>query len=65
MARHRLFVDEAGFSYFDVEQTSHYGSLEKIIGTYGFIFGGKVIDHIRRNEITSVKWRFRVYYCTC
>jgi SAM-dependent methyltransferase len=64
-ARHHLFVDEAGFSYFDVEQTSHYGSLEKIIGTYGFIFGGKVIDHIRQNEITSVKWRFRVYYCTC
>jgi len=24
-ARHRLFVDEAGFSYFDIEQTPDYG----------------------------------------
>jgi len=62
MARHRLFVDEAGFSYFDVEQKSDYGSLDKIVGTYGFIFGERVIDHIRRNKITSIKWTFRVYY---
>jgi len=61
-SRHRLFVDEAGFSYFDVEQVSDYGSLEKIVGTYGFIFGERVIDHIRRNNITSIKWTFRVYY---
>ena len=65
MAKHRLFVDEAGFSYFDVEQTSYYGSLEKIIGTYGFIFGEKAINHIKQNNITSIKWTFRVYYNNC
>jgi len=61
-AKHRLFVDEAAFSFFDVKQTSYYGSLEKIIGTYGFIFGEKAIDHIKQNNITSIKWAFRAYY---
>jgi ubiquinone/menaquinone biosynthesis C-methylase UbiE len=61
-AKHRLFVDDAGFSFFDIIQTSYYGSLEKILGTYGFIFGEKVIEHIKQNKITSIKWKFRVYY---
>ena len=60
--RHHCFVDDAGFSYFDIDQTSHYGSLEKIIGTYGFIFGIKTIDYVKEHNITSINWRFRVYY---
>ena len=60
--KHRLFVDEKGFSFTDVYQTSYYGSLEKIIRTYGFIFGSKVIEYIKENSITSIKWKFRVYY---
>jgi ubiquinone/menaquinone biosynthesis C-methylase UbiE len=63
-AKHRCF-EVAGFSYFDVRQTSFYGSLEKIIGTYGFIFGVKVIDYIKQNNITSIKWTFRVYHYNC
>jgi ubiquinone/menaquinone biosynthesis C-methylase UbiE len=62
-AKHRLFVDEAGFSFFDVEQTSFYGSLKKTLSTYGFIFGKKAIKHIEKENITSIKWTFRVYYC--
>ena len=61
-AKHRCFVEEAGFEYFDVVQTSHYGSMEKILGTYGFIFGVKVIEHIKQARITSIRWKFRVYY---
>ena len=60
--KHWCFVDEAGFEYFDVIQTSHYGSLEKIIGTYGFIFGVNAIEYIKENDITSIKWVFRAYY---
>lgn len=62
-AKHRLFVDEAGFSFFDVEQTSFYGSLKKTLSTYGFIFGEKAIKHIAQENITSIKWIFRVYCC--
>jgi ubiquinone/menaquinone biosynthesis C-methylase UbiE len=61
-AKHRLFVDEAGFSFFDFLQTSYYENLEKIINTYGFIFGEKVIEHIKQNNVTTIKWKFRAYY---
>ena len=59
--KHRLFVDEHGFSYMDVDQVSMYGSTEKILGTYGFIFGRKAIEHLRKSGQTSITWRFRVY----
>lgn len=61
-AYHRCFVDDAGFDYFDIVQTSHYGSLEKIIGTYGFIFGARTIEYIKKHELTSIKWKFRAYH---
>lgn len=59
---HRLFVDRNGFSHFDVMQTSYYGILKKMIDTYGFIFGKKVIEYIKKNNLTSIKWKFRVYH---
>ena len=59
--RNQLFI-EAGFTFFDLIQTSYHGSLEKIIRTYGFIFGEKVITHIKQNNVTSIKWKFRAYY---
>jgi len=61
-AKHRAFVDDAGFSYKDIDQIQDYGSLEKIIGTYGFIFGRKAIDHLRAHNKTTIKWRFRMFY---
>jgi len=61
-AKHRLFVEEAGFSYVDVIQTAYYGSLEKILSTYGFIFGEKVSDYLKQKRITSIRWNFRIYY---
>ena len=56
-------MDEAEFIFFDVEQTSFYGSLKKALSTYGFIFGKKAIKHIEKENITSIKWTFRVYFC--
>lgn len=61
-AKHDCFVGDAGFKYFDVIQTSYYGSIEKIIGTYGFIFGVKTIDYIKEHKLTSIKWKFRAYF---
>ena len=63
-AKHRLFVDESGFAYWDIMQTSDYGSMEKMICTYGFIFGEQVIGYIKQNKMSSIKWKFRVYYET-
>ena len=61
-AKHRAFVEVAGFSYKDIEQTQEYGSVGKIIGTYGFIFGRKVIEYLRSHNKTSIKWHFRMFY---
>jgi len=61
-AKHRTFVDDGGYSYEDIEQIQEFGSLEKIISTYGFIFGKKAIDHLRAHRKTSIKWHFRVFH---
>jgi ubiquinone/menaquinone biosynthesis C-methylase UbiE len=59
--RHRALID-AGFSYEDAEAVQEYGTAEAMIATYGFIFGKKVIDHIRATGRTSVRWRYRIHW---
>lgn len=61
-ARNRMYVDIHGFSYEDVDKIKDYGSLEKIIRTYGFIFGMNAINYLRKHNKTSITWRFRRYY---
>ena len=61
-AKHRLFVEESGFEYWDIMQTADYGSMEKMIRTYGFIFGEQVIGYIKQNKMSSIQWKSRVYY---
>ena len=53
---------ELGFSYRDFDCFHHYGSVEKAVRTYGFIFGKKAIDHIKENEKTVIKFRYRMHY---
>lgn len=57
-----LLVNELGFQYEDFDTYQEYGSLDKIIRTYGFIFGKNVIDHLQENNKTNIKWRFRIHY---
>lgn len=61
-SRNRIYVDVHGFSYEDVKKIKNYGSLEKIIRTYGFIFGMNAINYLRKHNKTSITWRFRRYY---
>lgn len=53
---------ELNFRYKDFFQTQEYGSLEKIISTYGFIFGKKAIDYLKKHNKTSIKWKWRIHY---
>ena len=57
-----ILVNECGFLYDDFETNQEYGSLDKIIRTYGFIFGEKVIEYLRDNRKTNIQWKFRVHY---
>lgn len=58
----RIFIDEFHFQYQDIFCDQEYGTLEHIISTYGFIFGRKAIAHLKREQKTSIRWKFRVYW---
>lgn len=56
-----IFCKEAGFAFHDVYSRQEYGTLENIIATYGFIFGRAVIERLKRENKTSILWKFRIY----
>jgi ubiquinone/menaquinone biosynthesis C-methylase UbiE len=51
-----------GFKHKDVLQNQEYGSLKKIVSTYGFIFGKKAIEYLKKHNKTNIRWKIRVYY---
>jgi ubiquinone/menaquinone biosynthesis C-methylase UbiE len=58
----RIFIEEFQFTYQDVFSYQDYGTIEKIVSIYGFIFGKKVIEHIKQENITAICWKYRVYW---
>ena len=57
-----IFIDEFQFSYQDIFSDQEYGTIEHIVSTYGFIFGKKAIEHLKRENKTTIRWKFRVYW---
>lgn len=53
---------ECGFLYQDVETIQDYRTLDKIVSTYGFIFGRKAIDYLRCHNKMAILWRNRIRY---
>lgn len=60
--QNEILVDEFGFMYEDFESNQEYGSMDKVIRTYGFIFGKNAIDYLREHKKTNIKWKFRIHY---
>jgi ubiquinone/menaquinone biosynthesis C-methylase UbiE len=58
----RLFIEDFQFNYQDVFSYQDYGTIKNIVSIYGFIFGKKVIEHIKREKITTILWKYRVYW---
>jgi len=58
----RIMRDEFGFAYFDYEAIQTYASTEHIISTYGFIFGQRAIDEIRKTGRKHITWTYRIHY---
>lgn len=58
----RIFLEEFHFAYQDIFSVQEYGTLEHIVSTYGFIFGKKAIQALKRQQKTSITWKFRVYW---
>ena len=57
-----IFIDEFQFSYQDIFSDQEYGTIEHIVSTYGFIFGKKAIEHLKKENKTTIRWKFRVYW---
>jgi SAM-dependent methyltransferase len=58
----RIFLEEFQFAYQDIFSDQEYGTVENIVNLYGFIFGKKVIAHLKRERTTTIRWKFRVYW---
>jgi ubiquinone/menaquinone biosynthesis C-methylase UbiE len=58
----RIFIEEFQFAYQDIFSTQEYGTVEHIVGIYGFIFGKKAIEYLKRENKTAIRWKFRVYW---
>jgi len=58
----RLFIEEFQFAYQDIFSDQDYGTIENIVSIYGFIFGKKAIDYLRRENKTIIRWTYRVYW---
>jgi len=58
----RIFIEEFHFAYQDIFSDQEYGTVEHIVSTYGFIFGRKAIEYLRREKKTTIRWKFRVYW---
>lgn len=53
---------QLGFAYLDFDSLHCYGTVEKAVRTYGFIFGRNAINHIQEHAITAVTFRYRIHY---
>jgi ubiquinone/menaquinone biosynthesis C-methylase UbiE len=58
----RIFIEEFHFAYQDIFSDQEYGTVEHIVSTYGFIFGRKAIEYLKREKKTAIRWKFRVYW---
>ena len=58
----RIFIEEFGFAHQDIFSVQEYGTVEHIVSTYGFIFGKKAIEHLKKENKTAIRWKFRVYW---
>lgn len=58
----RIFIEEFQFAYHDIFSDQEYGTVEHIVSTYGFIFGKKAIEYLKRENKTAIRWKFRIYW---
>jgi ubiquinone/menaquinone biosynthesis C-methylase UbiE len=57
-----IFIEEFQFAHQDIFSNQEYGTVEHIVSTYGFIFGKNVIEYLKRERKTMIRWKFRVYW---
>jgi ubiquinone/menaquinone biosynthesis C-methylase UbiE len=51
-----------GYEALDVFKEQEYGTVERVVRTYGFIHSKRAIDYIREHNMTTIRWKFRVRF---
>ena len=51
----------AGFEHHDFDTVQDYGTTERAVALYGFIFGSRAIERLRERRQTQIRWRWRLY----
>ncbi len=51
----------AGFGHHDFETVQDYGTTAQAVALYGFIFGSRAIERLRKRRQTTIRWRWRLY----
>jgi ubiquinone/menaquinone biosynthesis C-methylase UbiE len=54
--------EAAGMRTFDFGSLQDYGTTERAVATFGFIFGGRSIEHLQTTGQTTIAWRWRAWY---
>jgi hypothetical protein len=55
---------QLGYEAMDVYLDQAYGTVERMVRTYGFIHSARVIDYIREHNVTTIRWKFRARFQT-
>jgi ubiquinone/menaquinone biosynthesis C-methylase UbiE len=55
-------LNEMGHEAWDVFQDQDYGTVERLVRTYGFIHSVRVIDFIREHNVTAIRWKIRARF---
>jgi ubiquinone/menaquinone biosynthesis C-methylase UbiE len=58
----QIFIEEFRFAYRDFFSDQEYGTVEHIVNTYGFIFGRKAIEYLKKVQKTTIRWKFKAYW---
>ena len=57
-----LLFPRFGYSLIEFYADQDYGTVEKAVRTYGFIFGKNAIEYIRQHNKTIIRWKINMHY---
>ncbi len=55
-------LSKLGFEHRDIDATQTFDSVKDAVAAYGFIFGRNAIRRLIENNMTSIRWKFRISY---
>lgn len=55
-------LSDLGFRHKDYVTIQDYKTVSKAVSIYGFIFGKKAIEYLKKQNKTALKWKFRIHY---